>query len=55
MSERFVCTKEDPWSKGKSENASHPDAKDIGECSSGCCDKYHCPHCGLTFLVEVAQ
>lgn len=25
----------------------HPNAKCIGECSEGCCDRYECPDCGL--------
>ena len=53
--ERFVCTKENPWSKDKSQFAHHPDAIDVGECLDGCCDYYRCPHCGERFRVEVAQ
>lgn len=55
MNDRYVCTKEAPWSKDKGEFAQHPDAADVGECVDGCCDLYHCPHCGLSFRVEVGQ
>ncbi len=55
MSERFQCTKENPWTREKAPFADHPDAIDIGTCYEGCCDKYKCPHCGLTFQVELPQ
>ena len=54
MSDRYICTKESPWMPDKG-RAEHPDAVDIGECSDGCCDKYRCPNCGLTFMCEVPQ
>jgi hypothetical protein len=50
-----VCTAADPWNIDKSKRAQHPDAKDDGECSEGCCDYYKCPHCGLRFRVELPQ
>ena len=52
--ERYVCTKENPWTKDKG-MACHPDAVDVGTCSEGCCDDYLCPWCKLKFRVENAQ
>lgn len=54
-SERHVCTAEDPWTPQKSDRATHPSAVDVGECSSGCCDRFKCPHCGIAFTVELPQ
>lgn len=50
-----TCTKEDPWTKEKSDRAIHPSAKSDGECSDGCCDYWLCPICGLRFKTEVGQ
>ena len=55
MRETFICTKERPWTPSYGAPAQHPDACDVGECSEGCCDKYRCPNCNLTFLVELPQ
>ena len=55
MGERYVCTKDAPWSRDKGEFSQHPDAIDEGECSDSCCDLYHCQNCGLHFRVEVGQ
>lgn len=52
--DRFICTKENPWTEDKG-RAQHPDAVSAGECSDSCCDYYRCPHCGLRFTVEVPQ
>jgi hypothetical protein len=52
--ERHVCTAQDPWTPDKGRGA-HPDAKDAGTCSEGCCDRYRCPHCGIEFTVEGAD
>ncbi len=52
---RHVCTAADPWTKDKGERATHPDAKDVGECLQGCCDRYECPHCKTAFTREVPQ
>jgi len=30
----------------------HPNAVNVGECSSGCCDDYECPDCGKTWRYE---
>ncbi len=50
---RFVCTKDDPWTKEKhAGRVVHPDAKCVGECYEGCCDDYRCPNCGATWRVE---
>lgn len=53
--ERYVCTKDAPWSAEKGDWAQHPDAKWIDECSDSCCNYYRCPNCGLTFKVEVGR
>ncbi len=53
--DRYVCTAVAPWDKSKCPRATHPDAKDDGECSDGCCDYYLCPHCKQRFRVECAQ
>lgn len=55
MSERFICTKDDPWTKEKGTPAQHPDAVSDGECFEGCCDRYKCPNCGLRFTEEVPE
>ena len=55
---RFVCTKEQPMRPMPYGNAPrlwiHPDAKDTGR-ESAYFDHYHCPHCALSFAVEVAD
>ena len=51
--DRFVCTKDDPWTKEKSDRAIHPDAKYIRDGDDY--DAYECPHCGKYFKVEVSQ
>jgi hypothetical protein len=33
----------------------HPNATDVGTCSDGCCDKYVCPDCNTSFIVEAPQ
>jgi len=55
---RFICTKENPWTKEKSDRANHPDAKyirdkDYGNGENVAC--YKCPNCGLYFEEELAQ
>lgn len=47
-----VCTAERPWKQGEPSHW-HNDARIVGECREGCCNKYQCPHCGFTFLVEL--
>jgi hypothetical protein len=57
-SERYICTKENPWSEDKGTPASHPDAEftdDTYDDFGGGWDHYKCPHCGLHFKVEIAQ
>lgn len=54
---RFICTKEEPWTKDKG-CAIHPDAKHVDETDYGkgeYCVGYKCPHCGKYFEVELAQ
>ena len=50
--ERFICTAADPWTPEKGKLAAHPDAKDDGR-DHETFDRYTCPHCGLTFDVEL--
>ena len=58
MTGRHVCTADDPWTPDKSGRATHPDAvllRDEDGYPGGDVDVYRCPHCGLTFRVEVPQ
>ena len=59
MSERFICTKENPWSHEKGLRATHPDAVEDGDqrdgWPSGDMQDYKCPNCGLRFTVELPQ
>lgn len=43
---------DDPNPQFPDKPCEHPNAVDIGTCYQGCCDKYRCPDCGKTFLVE---
>lgn len=52
---RYVCTSAAPWRRDIPGLVEHPDAKDDGECSEGCCDYHRCPHCGHRWRTEVAQ
>ena len=59
MTDRFICTKETPWTKDKG-RAIHPDAiyqpeldRDYG--GGEYTETYKCPNCGITFEVELAQ
>ena len=52
--ERYVCRPDAPWKPGMGP-AIHPAARDVGECSDGCCDKYECPLCGHRFIVVVPE
>lgn len=51
---RYVCTARHPADPAVCRTI-HPAAEDIGECSSGCCDKYRCPRCNLTWTEELPQ
>jgi hypothetical protein len=58
MSKRFICTKENPWTKEKGERSAHPDAEEIDAdygslARGGSHVQYKCPHCGLTFWEEL--
>jgi len=58
ITDRFVCTKENPWDSTKGDRAEHPDAKYLRDVDygDGCCvAKYSCPNCGLTFGEEIVQ
>lgn len=53
--DRYVCTKEKPWTTEKFVN--HPDAiyvqdKDYGSDNVAV---YRCPHCGLEFEETISQ
>ena len=57
MEERFICTKENPWTKDKG-MAAHPDAKVIYSNDryyywEDGYERYKCPHCGLKFKVTL--
>lgn len=58
MSDRFICTKDQPWSPDKG-RAVHPDAVQVGEQESGWPSgdtvDYRCPNCGKSFTVELPQ
>ena len=59
MSDRYICTKENPWSEDKG-MAIHPDAKlafseDGSSSSGGSYDRYICPNCNLRFWVTIAD
>lgn len=58
MTEKFICTKNDPWTPEKGKSAVHPDAKYIDDIDYGLgenCAQYKCPHCGKYFEKEIAQ
>lgn len=58
MSDRHICTKDDPWTPEKSRRAEHPDAEYVSEHDYGSgeyCVTYKCPHCGKRFEVELPQ
>lgn len=56
MAERFVCTKENPWTPDKG-RAQHPDAEYLGDSDLGDYSEaeYKCPNCELLFAVELPQ
>ena len=53
-SDRFVCTKADPWTPAKADRAQHPDAREV-ESTCDCCAQYICPWCKLRFKVELPE
>jgi len=57
--DRYVCTKDEPWSQEKGEFSAHPDAREVGEQQDGYPGgdivTYHCPNCNLRFKVELPQ
>lgn len=53
MSDRHICTKEDPWDETKG-RAVHPD-RIIEDDGDVYVDTYNCPNCGVRFKVEVAE
>ena len=53
-----VCTKDDPWEKGKSDRCQHPDAKETQQedgWPGGDIVVYVCPNCSLRFKCELPQ
>lgn len=50
-----VCTAADPWAEEKGRYAQHPDSVHLRdeEHDGGDCDVRRCPHCHLTFHVEL--
>lgn len=56
--DRFICTAAEPWYPGLGKYALHPDAELVDVESGQYGDeyeKYHCPHCHITFWTEVSQ
>lgn len=53
--DRHVCTAADPWTEAKGRYALHPDAEHLRdeEHDGGDCLVLRCPHCLLTFHVEM--
>jgi hypothetical protein len=51
---RFLCTSERPMPENASGIWLHPNAKDVGGCSEGCCDDFQCPDCGKKWRKEYA-
>lgn len=58
--ERKVCTKDQPMPAGDKGYWQHPDAISIGEdygrgggVADGDYEKFYCPLCGFSFLVEL--
>ena len=58
MTERYICTKEEPWTKEKGRSA-HPDAvflyDEYNGLSGGDYERYECPNCKLRFWVTLAD
>ena len=59
MTDRHICTKDDPWTKEKSARGVHPDAHEVGEQEDGYPGgdivTYKCPNCGVTWRTELPQ
>lgn len=60
MSDRNICTKENPFKEGMAGGWEHPDAVEIeedygkgGGVADGDYIKYQCPNCGKTFKEEL--
>jgi hypothetical protein len=58
MSERLECTKERPFTNGAHGFWFHPSARSTGEeynglSGGGDYESYTCPHCGISFRVEL--
>ena len=55
MNKAYLCTKEEPWDRvTEYAKTIHPDAELI-ESDCDCCQKYECPHCGVTFHRELPE
>ena len=54
-----TCTKDKPFRNGDPLPVEHPDAVEVGNQKpgwpSGDVQRYRCPHCGLSFDVELPQ
>lgn len=59
MTERFRCTKDNPWSPEKGDWVLHEEAHEVGEQQdgwpSGDIIRYKCKNCGHEWLVELPQ
>ncbi len=58
VSDRYICTKDVPWSQDKSKRAIHPDARlmfsEYGSLAQGgSYERYYCPHCKTKFWVTL--
>lgn len=49
---RFLCTPERPRPRGAAGAWEHRGAEDAGTCAQGCCDRYRCVDCGITWMDE---
>jgi hypothetical protein len=52
---RHLCLPGTPYQRERGGRSMHPLAERIGTCDEGCCDRYRCPICGLSWLKELPQ
>jgi len=59
ITEKHICTAEDPWTPERGNRSVHPDARETGPQRDGYPGgdwvTYKCPHCGRLFDVELPQ
>ena len=59
MSERHICTVEDPWTPEKGKRVIHPNAREVGEQENGWpagdIVTFECPICGTRWKKELPQ